>query len=133
MSEEQNIQLSETIEEETITQDTASLEKDIPNIEFHKKDWDYQRDNLILSKIPGKDLMEYLRLEQERNEHLAQIKDKNVERIFNAFRLSISLAAVVAIVYFLKDNPSILVNILYIFGILAGFWIWKDKKDKTDK
>lgn len=134
MSEEQNNQQTEPTNEEPVKEivieEKTPTEFDPSNFDYHKKTWEFQRDSLILSKIPEKDLMEYLRLEQERNKQLTEIKEQRNERLFNAFRLSVSLAAIVAIVYLLKDNPTILVNILYIFGILAGFWLWKGKKDK---
>lgn len=74
--------------------------------------------------------MEYLRLEQKRNDQLQHAKDIREKRIMTAFLLTVSLAAIVAIVYLLKDNPTILVNILYICGLLTGFWVWKNPREK---
>ncbi len=50
-------------------------------------------------------------------------------RIFSGFQLTVSLAAIVAIVGFLKDDPTVLVNILYIIGIITVLWILR-RKDK---
>lgn len=101
-------------------------------------DEDFSRDKWILSRIDDEHLMEYLTLEQKRFEQLQNAKEKRERRLFTAFRLTISLAAVVAVTYFLKDNPTVLVNILYIAGILAAIWFIKNPKDKekeksTDK
>lgn len=95
-----------------------------------KEDMNFLRDKWILSRISDNDLMEYLRLEQKRHDQFMEERELRNKRILSAFQLTISLAAVVAIVYLLKDNPTILVNILYIFGLLAGFWLWKKEKDK---
>ena len=90
----------------------------------------FLRDKWILSRIRDEDLMEYLILEQKRNEQLQRAKDIREKRIISAFKLSVSLAAGVAVVYLLKDNPTIFVNILYIGGILGGFWFWKNSHEK---
>lgn len=90
----------------------------------------FLRDKWILSRIRDEDLMEYLILEQKRNEQLQRAKDIREKRIISAFKLSVSLAAGVAVVYLLKDNPTIFVNILYIGGILGGFWFWKSSHEK---
>ncbi len=90
----------------------------------------FLRDKWILSRIRDEDLMEYLILEQKRNEQLQRARDIREKRIISAFKLSVSLAAGVAVVYLLKDNPTIFVNILYIGGILGGFWFWKNSHEK---
>lgn len=102
-------------------------------LRFREKYSEEDRDRLILSSINDKDLMEYLKLEQERLEFLQHAKDIREKRILSAFQLAVSLAAIVAITYFLKDNPTILVSILYIVGIIAALWIWKNPRDKQDK
>lgn len=90
---------------------------------FSKEEW-------ILTRIPDEDLMQYLMMEQKQMEITHQIKEARGKRIFSAFQITVSLAAVAWVVYFLKDNPTVLVNILYIIGIIIGFWIWKNPRDK---
>jgi len=99
------------------------------------------RDEQILSRISDEDLMEYLRMEQKRMELLQQAKEVREKRFWTTFQLSICLLSVILVIYFLKDNPVILVTILYTFGILAALRIWskgqngkdsKGSKDKTD-
>lgn len=93
----------------------------------------FSRDQWILSHIKDEDLMEYLRLEQHRMELLQQAKEKREKRIFTLIQLLLSLAAVIAVTYLLKDNPTILLSILYIVGIIGAFWIMKNPKDKSDR
>lgn len=93
----------------------------------------FSRDQWILSHIKDEDLMEYLRLEQHRMELLQQAKEKREKRIFTLVQLLLSLAAVIAVTYLLKDNPTILLSILYIVGIIGAFWIMKNPKDKSDR
>ena len=93
----------------------------------------FSRDQWILSHIKDEDLMEYLRLEQHRMELLQQAKEKREKRIFTLVQLLLSLAAVIAVTYLLKDNPTILLSILYIDGIIGAFWIMKNPKDKSDR
>ena len=100
---------------------------------FRSKKSDFSRDEWILSHIDNSQLMEYLKLEQKRFEQLQEAKERKEKRLFTAFKLSVSLAAIVAVIYLLKDVPTILVNILYIAGILAAFWFWKNPKDKNEK
>ncbi|PWJ49426.1 hypothetical protein [Faecalicatena contorta] len=97
---------------------------------FKRKDKEFSRDEWILSRIDKGELMEYLKLEQKRNEFLQGVKDTREKRILKAFELTISLAAVVAVVFLLKDNPTILISILYIVGIIIAFWLWKNPRDK---
>lgn len=87
----------------------------------------FSRDQWILSHLNEKDLIKYLELEQKRTEMNQQAKETREKRIFTAFQLTVSLAAVVAVTYLLKDNPSILVSILYTVGIIAALWIWKKR------
>ena len=93
----------------------------------------FSRDQWILSHIKDEDLMEYLRIEQHRMELLQQAKEKREKRIFTLVQLLLSLAAVIAVTYLLKDNPTILLSILYIVGIIGAFWIMKNPKDKSDR
>ena len=88
------------------------------------------RDKMILSRIKDEDLMEYLALEQRRLEFLQQAKEAKEKRLLIAFQLLISLAAIVGITYLLQDNPTILISILYIVGIVAALNVWKNPHDK---
>lgn len=106
-----------------------------------KRKIEMNRDEQILSRISDEDLMEYLRMEQKRMELLQQAKEVREKRFWTTFQLAICLLSVILIIYFLKDNPVILVTILYTFGILAALRIWskaqngkdsKGSKDKTD-
>ena len=87
-------------------------------------------DKLILSRIKDEDLMDYLALEQRRLEFLQQAKEAKEKRFLIAFQLLISLSAIVAITYLLQDNPTILISILYIVGIVAALNVWKNPHDK---
>lgn len=123
---------SQTAQAETSSTQTASSvtydEEPSSRHFFHSRKADsISRDQLILSRISNKDLMEYLRLEEKRSERLQEAREKRNSRIMTAFMTTMSLAAVVGVVYLLKDNPAILVNILYIGGLLAAFWFWKKK------
>lgn len=106
-----------------------------------KRKIEMNRDEQILSRISDEDLMEYLRMEQKRMELLQQAKEVREKRFWTTFQLSICLLSVILVIYFLKDNPVILVTILYTFGILTALRIWskgqngkdsKGSKDKTD-
>ena len=108
------------------------LNEDIPEkkrFHFKRDDKEFFRDKWILSRISAETLMEYLKLEQRRSE-LQEAKNIKEKRILKAFEMTLGLVAIVAVIYLLRDNPSILVNILYIAGILAAFWVWKNPKDK---
>lgn len=97
---------------------------------FRSDNDEESRDKLILSRINDEDLMEYLALEQRRLEFLQQAKEAKEKRMLIAFQLLISLAAIVAITYLLQDNPTILISILYIVGIVAALNVWKNPHDK---
>lgn len=88
------------------------------------------RDEEIISKLEGEDLLTYLSMEQKKEEMRQNAREVRERRIFSGFQLTVSLAAIVAIVGFLRDNPTVLVNILYIIGIIAALWILKHPKDK---
>lgn len=90
----------------------------------------FTREDWILSRLPEENLMEYLRLEHQRNESMQAAREKKEKRIFTTVQIIVSLAAIVAVVWLLKDNPTVLVNILYIAGIVIALWIWKGKQDK---
>ena len=96
---------------------------------FHTaKELNYLREKYILEKIPDDQLLEYLKLEEKRHE--LQVQERNIreKRIMNAFMLTVILAAIVAVVYSLHENPTVLISILYIGGILAGVHVWNKKK-----
>ena len=135
------------LEEDFYEQQEKSRSKDEhPFREFFsnfrsKRKIEMNRDEQILSRISDEDLMEYLRMEQKRMEHLQQSKEVREKRYLTKNQLSICLLYDILIIYFLKDNPVILVTILYTFGILAALRIWskaqngkdsKGSKDKTD-
>lgn len=108
-------------------------DEDIPEkkrFHFKKDDKEFFRDKWILSRISEENLMDYLRLEQRRSELQQEAKNMKEKRILRAIEMALGLAAIVAVIYLLRDDPSILVNILYIAGILAAFWVWKNPKDK---
>lgn len=102
-----------------------------PLFRFRSKNNDsFSRDEWILSNINNEDLMDYLKLEQKRLELLQTAKDVRGKRILTAFELTVSLAAVTAITYFLKDNPTILISILYTVGIISALLLLKKPTDK---
>ena len=72
--------------------------------------------------------MEYLRMEQKKEEDVRKAKEARQKRILSAFQLTVSLAAVIAVMFLLRDNPTVMVNILYIIAIIAALWIWKNPK-----
>ena len=87
------------------------------------------RDEIILSRIPDKDLMEYLRFEHRRMESPQHAREIREKRIWIAFQMTIALIAAVLVIYFLKDSPAILISILYTAGLLIAFNIWNKHKD----
>ena len=87
------------------------------------------RDEIILSRIPDKDLMEYLKLEQKRLESQQHAREIREKRIWIAFQMTIAFIAAVLVIYFLKDSPAILISILYTAGLLIAFNIWNKHKD----
>ncbi len=85
----------------------------------------------IAGKITEEHITEYL--ESNRGERLQAYKERREKRFLTVLGLITVLAAIVLIVWFLKDNPAILVNILYIFGGLGAFFIWRHPNTKNDK
>lgn len=132
------------LEEDFYEQQEKSRSKDEhPFREFFsnfrsKRKIEMNRDEQILSRISDEDLMEYLRMEQKRMELLQQAKEVREKRFWTTFQLFICLLSVILVIYFLKDNPVILVTILYTVGILTALRIWsksqngKDHRDKKD-
>ena len=135
------------LEEDFYEQQEKSRSKDEhPFREFFsnfrsKRKIEMNRDEQILSRISDEDLMEYLRMEQKRMELLQQAKEVREKRFWTTLQLAICLLSVILVIYFLKDNPVILVTILYTVGILTALRLWsksqngkgsKNSKDKTD-
>lgn len=135
---------TEDLEEDFYEQQEKSRSKDEhPFREFFsnfrsKRKIEMNRDEQILSRISDDDLMEYLRMEQKRMELLQQAKEVREKRFWTTFQLFICLLSVILVIYFLKDNPVILVTILYTLGILTALRIWsksqngRDRKDGND-
>ena len=90
----------------------------------------FSREEVILSKIRPEDMLEYLTLEQRRLECLQKARQSRNEKLLKVLQLAAILAAIVAVVALLKDNPVVLVNILYMLGIVAAIWIWKNPGKK---
>ena len=129
------------LEEDFYEQQEKSRSKDEHPFREFFSNFRSKRNEQILSRISDEDLMEYLRMEQKRMELLQQAKEVREKRFWTTFQLAICLLSVILVIYFLKDNPVILVTILYTFGILAALRIWskaqngkdsKGSKDKTD-
>lgn len=85
----------------------------------------------IAGRITEEHITEYL--EGNHEERLREYKERREKRILNALELIAVLVAIVLVVWFLGDNPAILVNILYIVGGLGAFFIWKHPHNKNDK
>lgn len=98
---------------------------------FHRSgEKKFSREEVILSKIREEDMLEYLTLEQRRLECLQKARQSRNEKLIKVFQLVAILASIVAVVALLKDNPVVLVNILYILGIVVAIWIWKNPGKK---
>ena len=138
---------NDDLEEDFYEQQEKSRSKDEhPFREFFsnfrsKRKIEMNRDEQILSRISDEDLMEYLRMEQKRMDLLQQAKEVREKRFWTTLQLAICLLSVILVIYFLKDNPVILVTILYTVGILTALRLWsksqngkgsKNSKDKTD-
>ena len=100
--------------------------------DYFTREGKYIREQAVLSRIDDEHLMDYLLLEQKRYENEQKFRDERGKRILSAFQLGVSLAAIVAVIGFLKDEPTVLVNILYIIGIVAAIWLWRTKNKTAD-
>lgn len=100
--------------------------------DYFTREGKYIREQAVLSRIDDEHLMDYLLLEQKRYESEQKLRDERGKRILSAFQLAVSLAAIVAVIGFLKDEPTVLVNILYIIGIVAAIWLWRTKNKTAD-
>ena len=98
---------------------------------FHRSgEKKFSREEVILSKIRPEDMLEYLTLEQRRLECLQKARQSRNEKLLKVLQLAAILVAIVSVVALLKDNPVVLVNILYMLGIVAAIWIWKNPGKK---
>ncbi len=85
----------------------------------------------IAGKITEEHITEYL--EANREERIQQYKERREKRLIAALELFAVLGTIIATVNFLRNDPAILVNILYIIGALGAFFLWKHPRDKEDK
>ena len=74
--------------------------------------------------------MEYLRMEDEKERRIQQAKELKEKRIFIGFQMLFAMLSVVIVVYLLQDNPTVLINILYLMGIVAVLWLWRKPKEQ---
>ena len=112
---------------ETVTQIQQSVEIQ----EQKEKTEPEPKRSFIRSRKKDEDLMKYLEMEHERLEMMQSIKEAREKRSFTMLQLLISLAAIVIVVFLLRDNPTVLVNILYIVGIIIVLWILKGPHEKN--
>lgn len=89
---------------------------------------EFSREQWILTHIGDENLMEYLRMEQKKEEDVRKAKEARQKRFLSAFQLTVSLAAVIIVMFLLRENPTVMVNILYIIAIIAALWIWKNPR-----
>lgn len=129
-----SVEKEKMAEERVLSESNVEEEKSEP---VQKKAWLHSkkkvavsREEQILSRIRDEDVMKYLEMEQKRIELTQSIKESREKRIFTMLQLLISLAAIVSVVFLLRDNPTVLVNILYIIGIIIVLWILKNPQDK---
>ena len=118
---------------ETVIQEQKEKTEPEPKRSFirSRKKAAASREEQILSRIKDEDLMKYLEMEHERLEMMQSIKEAREKRSFTMLQLLISLAAIVIVVFLLRDNPTVLVNILYIVGIIIVLWILKGPHEKN--
>lgn len=140
MSSEENKVMDEnavdenTVQEEAGMNESAENQAETPeqkeNRTERRYDVEFSREQWILTHIGDENLLEYLKMEHRREEERQNAKDMRQKRILSAFQLTISLAAVIAVIFLLRDNPTVMVNILYIIAIIAALWIWKHPGQK---
>ena len=85
----------------------------------------------IAGRITEEHITEYL--EGNREERRNAYRERREKRFLAALELIAVLTAIVLGVWFLRDNPAILVNILYIIGGLGALFVWKHPFIKNDK
>ncbi len=114
-------------------EENKASEDDVPVREYRQESYDEACEKLyteilehfrsfspseqIAGKITEEHITEYL--EGNREERLQAFKERREKRFLSALELIAILTAVVLVVWFLGDNPAILVNILYIIGGLG--------------
>ena len=136
MSSEENKVMDEnavdenTVQEEAGMNESAENQAETPEQKENRYDVEFSREQWILTHIGDENLLEYLKMEHRREEERQNAKDMRQKRILSAFQLTISLAAVIAVIFLLRDNPTVMVNILYIIAIIAALWIWKHPGQK---
>lgn len=82
----------------------------------------------VAGQITEEHITEYL--EGTREERMLAFKERRERRFLTTLEILGALTAIVLIVWFLKDNPAILVNILYLIGGLGIFFLWKQPHKK---
>lgn len=100
---------------------------------FGDSDYEFSREDYIITRLRDEDLMEYLRMQEKKEEKQREAKEARNAKIYFLIMFAIAAIAVVLIVWFLRDNPAVLVNILYIAGILLVMWCWKHPKENGGK
>ncbi len=141
---ENKISEKESIEKES-GKDSANTEPEIPARGYSQQAYEDAYEDLyaeilehfrsfspseqVAGRITGEHITEYL--EGSREERLLAFKERREKRFLTALEILAALTAIVLIVWFLKENPAILVNILYLIGGLGIFFIWRQphKKD----
>ena len=132
---------------EELPEENKASEDDVPVREYRQESYDEACEKLyteilehfrsfspfeqIAGKITEEHITEYL--EGNREERLQAFKERPEKRFLSALELIAILTAVVLVVWFLGDNPAILVNILYIIGGLGAFFIWRHTHEKNNK
>lgn len=125
---------SAATEEATDAKESASAEETVSSASesSHAESaagWDeFSREQWILTHIGNENIMEYLRMEQKKEDEIRKTREAKQKRLLSAFQLTVSLAAVIVVMFLLRDNPTVMVNILYIIAIIAGLWIWKNPR-----
>lgn len=100
---------------------------------FGDSDYEFSREDYIITRLRDEDLMEYLRMQEKKEEKQRAAKEARNAKIYSLIIFAIAAVSVVLIVWFLRDNPAVLVNILYIAGILLVMWFWKHPKEDGGK
>lgn len=85
------------------------------------------REDYILMRLPDEDLLEYLEMMEQRADKERLYKEKWQSRLFFLVQLAVITAGIVLVVWFLRDNPVVLVSILYTGGLLFAAYLWKHR------